>query len=73
MTLVRLVMEKWILSPTVARTVGPGTESPSVHAAYFIPGARSISRFDASSRISFTGLGSSGCKVASKERLFPLA
>src|SRR5262252_4069901 len=58
-TLVRLVMEKLILSPTRTRTVGPGTESPSVQAAYLTPGARSISRFDASSRISFSGFGSS--------------
>src|SRR5882672_5573202 len=72
-TLVRLVMEKRILSPARARTVGPGTESPSVHAAYLIPGARSISRFDASRRTSFTGLGSSGSSVASKLRLLPVA
>src|SRR5262252_10469165 len=72
-TLVRLVMEKWILSPTFARTVGPGTESPSVHAAYLIPGARSISLFDASSLTSLTGLGSSGIRVALNDRLLPVA
>ena len=72
-TFVRLVMEKRILSPTRERTVGPGTESPSVHAAYLIPGARSITRFDASRRTSFAGLGSSGCRVASKLRLRPVA
>jgi hypothetical protein len=72
-TLVRLVMLKRILSPTRACTVGPGTWSPSVQAAYFTPGAISISLFDASSRTSFTGLGSRGCSVASKLRLLPVA
>src|SRR5262245_27422119 len=72
-TLVRFVMEKRILSPTRARTVGPGTESPSVHAVYLMPGARSIRRFDASRRTSFRGLGSSGCSAASNDRLLPVA
>src|SRR5262245_53243800 len=72
-TLVGLVMEKRILSPMRTRTVGPGTESPSVQAAYLIPGARSITLLDASSLTSFTGLGSSGCSVALKLRLRPVA
>src|SRR5882724_11597153 len=72
-TLVRLVMLKRILSPTRARTVGPGSWSPSVHAVYFTPGAISNSLFDASRRTSFTGLGSSGCSAGSKLRLLPVA
>jgi hypothetical protein len=38
----RLVIEKWIWSPTRARIVGPGTWSPNVHALYLRPGAISM-------------------------------
>jgi hypothetical protein len=43
-------MENLILSPTRARTVGPGTWSPKVHALNFTPGAISMILWVVSSR-----------------------
>src|SRR6185436_2415779 len=60
----RLVIEKRILSPTRARTVGPGTWSPKVQALNFTPGAISMILCVVSSRTVFTGDGSSGLSSA---------
>src|SRR4051812_2932419 len=60
----RLVMLNRMRSPTRARTVGPGTWSPKVHALNFTPGAISMILCVVSSRISFTGDGSSGASFA---------
>ena len=62
----RLVMLKWILSPTRARTVGPGTWSPKVQALNFTPGAISTSLWLVSSCTYLIGAGSSGLSCASK-------
>src|SRR3954469_9991682 len=56
----RLVIEKRILSPTFARTVGPGTWSPKVQALNFTPGAISMILWVLSSRMTLTGEASSG-------------
>src|SRR3954469_968044 len=61
----RLVIEKRILSPTFARTVGPGTWSPNVQALNFTPGAISMILCVVSRRIVFTGEGSSGFRLLS--------
>ncbi len=55
----RLVMVKRILSPTRARTVGPGTWPPKVQALNFTPGAISMILCVVSSCTSLTGDGSS--------------
>ncbi len=60
----RLVMEKRILSPTRARTVGPGTWSPNVQALNFTPGAISMILWVVSRRTFLTGAGSSGFSSA---------
>ena len=69
----RLVMLKRIRSPTRARTVGPGTWSPKVHALNFTPGAISMILCVVSSRTVFTGEGSSGFSAAPKLREAPSA
>ena len=53
----RLVMMNLILSPTRARTVGPGTWSPKVQALNFTPGAISMILCVVSRRTVFTGDG----------------
>src|SRR5262245_23727595 len=60
-------------SPTRARTVGPGTWSPNVHALYFTPGAISTTLCTVSRRISLTGAGSMGFNVAVVDSAFPAA
>ena len=62
----RLVMLNLILSPTRARTVGPGTVSPKVQALNLTPGAISMILWVVSRRTVFTGAGSSGLSVAPK-------
>jgi hypothetical protein len=57
-------MENLILSPTRARTVGPGTWSPKVQALNFTPGAISMILCVVSRRTFFTGEGSSGLSSA---------
>src|SRR5262249_53273526 len=60
----RLVIVNLMRSPTRARTVGPGTWSPNVQALHFTPGAISTILCVVSSRIVFTGEGSSGASFA---------
>jgi len=69
----RLVMLKWILSPTRARTVGPGTWLPNVQALNFTPGAISITLWLVSSCTYLIGAGSSGLSCASKFSALPAA
>ena len=69
----RLVMLKRMRSPTRARTVGPGTWSPKVHALNFTPGAISMILCEVSSRIVLTGEGSRGASFAPRFREAPSA
>src|SRR5947207_932730 len=69
----RFVIAKRMRSPTRARTVGPGTWSPNVHALNFTPGATSMIVWTVSSRISLTGAGSSGFSVAVVDNALPAA
>jgi hypothetical protein len=69
----RLVMENLMRSPTRARTTGPGTWSPKVHAENFTPGAISITLCVVSRRTSFTVAGSRGFRAASIESAEPCA
>ena len=72
-SLLRLVMLKWILSPTRARTAGPGTWSPKVQALNCTPGAISTTLCVVSSCTNLTGAGSSGLSSALKFSEAPLA
>src|SRR6188474_355078 len=69
----RLVITNLILSPTRARTAGPGTWLPKVQALNFTPGAISMILCVVSSRISLTGDGSSGLIAASVLSALPEA
>src|SRR5690349_21646482 len=69
----RLVIENLMRSPTRARTTGPGTWLPNVHALNFTPGAISMIVCVVSSLTSFTGLSTSGFTIASRLNASPLA
>src|SRR6478672_3915735 len=69
----RLVIENFTRSPTRARTTGPGTVSPNVHAENFTPGAISMILWVVSRRTSFTGDGSSGFNAAPIDSAAPCA
>src|SRR3954471_24081457 len=69
----RLVIENLIVSPTRARMIGPGTWSPNVQALNFTPGAISTILCVVSSRMVFTGAGSSGFSAASRLSALPSA
>jgi len=67
----RLVIENLMRSPTRARTTGPGTWSPNVHALNLMPGARSITLCVVSRCTSFTGSETSGFTIASMLSALP--